>query len=651
MGEAGDLQVLLSPTNEFPSLMYEGLRFPETPELLHVKEPALVMPTQKPSDFFDRNERKMWKSWCELYGEDSPDRFVCFLDKIRSAKLTMPPNAKDALWYKDAVVYCLYVDLFAGNFTGLTKRLAYLQNLGVTCLWLLPILSSPMKDAGFDVDDYYRVRDDLLDASEQDALARQRHFDDFITEAHARGIAVVFDIAINHVSLDHAWFRSACESRASPYRDFFIWSDTKDALPQARIIFKGIEESNWSLAGEQYYIHRFFSHQPDLNYRNPAVLEAVTDVLLFWLRRGVDGFRADAVPFIWKEEGTHCEGLPQVHSLLRFFRAMVEYVQPSTMLLAEACQPPHDVVKYFGADDECQTAYHFPLMPRIFCALATHNRWPIQHTLLPEVTPPIPPLAQWFTFLRVHDELTLEMVSTQERQLLYSYFCRDKRWDFRQGEGISARLYDLMEGNTQRILMAYSVMFSLMGTPVLFYGDEFCKTNDEAFYAEQVALTGIHDSRYYNRGRVDWTSVDRQLADSSSPAYHVHSNVRMMARARAQYKSLGRGELRFLDPLLPKYARELAPPPMVLPGLDVTLGAAANHHVDRVLMYQRTTPAETLLVVNNLSPEAVHIDASVLGGLTGVDVLNQPLQVNEETCTLTLQPFEYRWIQLDSTRC
>eukprot|EP00698_Gefionella_okellyi_P011535 TRINITY_DN3046_c0_g1_i1.p1 TRINITY_DN3046_c0_g1~~TRINITY_DN3046_c0_g1_i1.p1 ORF type:complete len:565 (+),score=112.29 TRINITY_DN3046_c0_g1_i1:928-2622(+) len=563
----------------------------------------------------------------------------------------MPLNSKDALWYKDAVVYCLYVDLFAGNFTGLTKRLAYLQNLGVTCLWLLPILSSPMKDAGFDVDNYYMIRDDLLDASEQDAMARQRHFDEFITEAHSRGIAVVFDIAINHVSVDHAWFRSACESRSSPYRDFFIWSDTQDALPHARIIFKGIEDSNWAPTGDQFYIHRFFSHQPDLNYRNPSVLEAVTDVLMFWLRRGVDGFRADAVPFVWKEDGTNCEGLPQVHSLLRFFRAMVDYVQPSTMLLAEACQPPHDVVKYFGSDDECQTAYHFPLMPRIFCALATQNRWPIQHTLLPEVTPPIPPLAQWFTFLRVHDELTLEMVSTQERQLLYSYFCRDKRWDFRQGEGISARLYELMEGNTRRILMAYSIMFSLMGTPVLFYGDEFCKPNDEGFYAEQVALTGIHDSRYYNRGRVDWNHVNGQLQDETSHASLVHSGVRAMAHARAKFKSLGRGELRFLDPLVPAHMRDMirAPEQMSLPGFDssFTLGGPSIQ-VDNVLMYQRVTAAETLLVINNLSGEPVQLDAAPLSALRGVDILGQALNVNNDTCTLIMQPYEYRWIQLPS---
>jgi len=274
--------------------------------------------------------------------------FLFGADTIRDAKATCPPNAKDPLWYKDAVVYCLYVDLFAETFGGLVKRLDYLQDLGVTCLWLLPILSSPMNDAGFDIDDYYRVRDELLDGA-GNAEDRQRSFDEFMQQAHNRGIKVIFDIAMNHVSVEHAWFQQARQNVSSPYRDYFIWSNTRDKYSAARVIFKGIEHSKWAPMGDAFYMHRFFAHQPDLNYRNPAVLTAITEVLLYWLRRGVDGFRADAVPFMWKEENTNCEGLENVHILLQFMRAALDYVQPSTMLLAEACQPPHDVCSHTKA--------------------------------------------------------------------------------------------------------------------------------------------------------------------------------------------------------------------------------------------------------------------------------------------------------------
>lgn len=492
----------------------------------------------------------LFQAWRELYPDQSENillELIRELDDFRS-KLNLEPLEKE--WYKDAVVYSLYVDLFNRDFRGLTERLDYLQDLGVNCLWLLPILDSPMRDAGFDISDYRKIRPELSglgpDATPEDL---DRIFRKFLEEAHNRGLKVIFDIATNHISDQHPWFLEAMKSKDNPYRDFFIWSKDDRGYPEARIIFYGIEESNWKKAGDEYYFHRFFDFQPDLNYKNPRVLVEMSRNLLYWIERGVDGFRADAIPYIWKEQGTPCENHPKTHIVVKFFRGVLEAVRPGMLLLAEACQKPNEVVKYFGNGDECNAGYHFPLMPQIFKALAMQDREPVFHTLSRSVTPDIPSSAQWFTFLRCHDELSLELVYVTEddRKYIHESYCRRPEWDFRLGQGISARLSELMERDPARIGLILSVMLTLPGTPVIYYGDEFGKLNDEDFYKEMIRTVGKDDTRFLVRGKIDWGKVGAELADKSSYSSNVFSQVKSMLKARNEFRVFGKGDITWLD--------------------------------------------------------------------------------------------------------
>jgi maltose alpha-D-glucosyltransferase / alpha-amylase len=354
--------------------------------------------------------------WQDLYGSVKQAKLESFIDELKTAASVAPPPPPEG-WFKSVVVYSLYVDLFNHDFSGLTARLSYLQSLGVTCIWLLPVLDSPMRDAGFDVRDYRKIRPELVGGLESD---KQQVFTQFVAAAHGLGIRVIFDVAINHTSEEHVWFQESRKGPDNPYRDYYIWSDTDTGYADARIIFKGMMESNWQkLVGQGYYFHRFFESQPDLNFRNPDVLLELCRVLLFWVKVGVDGFRADAVPYLWKQEGTNCENLPGTHAIVKFFRAVLDMVRPGTMVLAEACQPPHDVVAYFGEGDECHAAYHFPVMPRIYLAMAEGRAKPIFEQLALDVTPAIPDACGWFSFLRCHDELTLEMVTPDERRAIH----------------------------------------------------------------------------------------------------------------------------------------------------------------------------------------------------------------------------------------
>jgi len=417
-------------------------------------------------------------------------------------------------WYKDAVVYSLYVDLFNKDFKGLTEKLDYLQKLGINCIWLLPILESPMRDAGFDISDYRVIRADLLGLSENVSKNKKIQLcKNFIDEAHRKNIRVIFDIAINHTSDQHSWFIQARSGKSNPYRDYYIWSDTTEKYRKARIIFEGLCKSNWQKEGYEYYFHRFFEFQPDLNYRNPKVLIEMTNNFLFWLNQGVDGFRADAIPYLWKDDGTDCENLPQTHLIVKFFRSVLDYVKPDTLLLAEACQPPHEVVKYFGDGDECHAGYHFPLMPQIYKAIEMQNASPIRNILSPHITPPLPESAQWFTFLRCHDELSLELVyvSEEDRKYIHEHYCHRPEWDFRLGQGISARLSELMKRNPEKIALAFSIMLSLPGTPVLYYGDEFGKVNDKTYYQEQKMITGKNDTRYWSEVELTGKNLNRSF--------------------------------------------------------------------------------------------------------------------------------------------
>lgn len=561
----------------------------------------------------------LFQVWEELYPEQPSDMLKVFtaeIDRFMTAK-TLPPLEKE--WYKDAVVYSLYVDLFNKDFVGLTARLDYLQSLGVNCLWLLPILESPMRDAGFDISDYRRIRKELAGLGENATDDQMRKlFGNFLKEAHSRGLRVIFDIATNHISEHHAWFKEARKSKDSPFRNFFIWSKDGKEYADARIIFYGIEESNWKKEGDEYYFHRFFDFQPDLNYRNPQVLIEMSRNLLFWMERGVDGFRADAIPYIWKEEGTACENLPKTHAIVRFFRTVIDLVRPNTLLLAEACQKPHEVVKYFGNGDECNAGYHFPLMPQIFKSVAMANRTPVVETLSLAVTPEIPAGAQWFTFLRCHDELSLELVyvTEEDRKYIHEHYCRKPEWDFRLGQGISARLAELMERDPARIGLIYSIMLSLPGTPVIYYGDEFGKFNDEAYYQEMKTTVGKDDTRFLVRGKIDWNNVKSALARPGSFESLVFIQVKTMLHARNAYPVFGRGKLSWVD-----------------------LQKPDGRQAGEIMAYYRRFDNIDILVVQNLSADEISLkwDISFRKSLLG----KVPEIGNGR---IKLQGFEYFWL-------
>ncbi|HYF27164.1 MAG TPA: alpha-amylase family protein, partial [Baekduia sp.] len=332
---------------------------------------------------------------------------------------------RDPLWFKKAVFYEIHLRGFfdgnddgSGDFLGLTEKLDYLQWLGVDCIWLLPFYPSPLRDGGYDIADFFGIHPDY---------GTLEDFAAFIQAAHQRGMRVIADLVMNHTSSDHPWFQEARSSPDSPKRDWYVWSDTTERYQDARIIFIDTEPSNWTWDEEAgaYYWHRFFSHQPDLNYDNPEVVEAMLDVLRFWLDLGLDGFRLDAVPYLIEREGTNCENLDETHEILKQVRETVDREYPDRVLLAEANQWPEDVVEYFGNDDECHMAFHFPVMPRMYMAIAQEDRHPI--TDIMRQTPDIPGNAQWAVFLRNHDELTLEMVTSRERDYLWSFYAADKR--------------------------------------------------------------------------------------------------------------------------------------------------------------------------------------------------------------------------------
>jgi len=515
-------------------------------------------------------------------------------------------------WYKDAVVYSLYADLFNNDFTGLTQKLDYLHDLGINCIWILPVLDSPMRDAGFDISDYKNIRSELLDKSGK--TNDQNIFRKFLTAAHEKGIKVIFDISMNHTSDEHPWFVEAAKSKDNPFRDYYIWSEDTDLYNEARIIFKGIETSNWEKKGDEYYFHRFFNFQPDLNYKNPQVLLEICEVLLFWQNAGVDGFRADATPYIWKEEGTECENLPKTHLVVKFFRAILDYIKPGSLLLAEACQQPAQVVEYMGNGDECHAAYHFPLMPRIFKSIAMQSGKPIEETLSKAFTPELPANGQWFTFLRCHDELSLELVyvTEEERKYLHKQYCLKPEWDFRLGEGISARLSELMQRDERRILLAYSIILTLPGTPVIYYGDEFGKFNDETYYNDMIRLTGKDDTRFLVRGKIDWDELSHNLENPDSFSSHIYNKLKLMLHIRNQHKTFGRGSIEF-----------------------ITLPGSVNRNL---LSFIRTYEQEKWLIIHNMTDHVAEIQLP--------DFAAKNVNALSNTSSQIIDPYGFSWIKI-----
>ncbi|MCX6234271.1 MAG: alpha-amylase family glycosyl hydrolase [Bacteroidetes bacterium] len=564
--------------------------------------------------------------WTELYPAIPLNALREFTGELETLKKSVQFEPLEPQWYKDAVVYSLYVDLFNKDFAGLIEKLDYLKSLGVNCLWLLPILKSPMRDAGFDISDYRSIRPDLLGLPHSASDAeRERVFIHFLQQAHENGIKVIFDIAINHTSEEHPWFMESRISSFGRYRDYYIWNSDDKKYSDARIIFKGLCASNWEKYGDAYYFHRFFEFQPDLNYHNPEVLLEMSKNLLFWLAKGVDGFRADAIPYIWKEEGTACENLHQAHVVVKFFRAVLDYVRPDTLLLAEACQKPNEVVKYFGNGDECHAGYHFPLMPQMFKALAMNDKSPVELTLSLDVTPGIPDNSQWFTFLRCHDELSLELVyvTEEDRKFIHDSYCRKPEWDFRLGQGISARLAELMDRDPRKIGLIFSVMLTLPGTPVVYYGDEFGKLNDEKYYSEMIRLTGKNDTRFLVRGMINWNELDEQLNLPGSYYASVYQQIKNQINIRRRFRCFGRGVIKW-----------------------VNITDSTQKPTTAVLSFIRSYRSENIYVLNNLSPE--HLTLKLPDDMdiaAPVDLLGARVDVDDQR-NLYLLPYGYLWLTI-----
>jgi maltose alpha-D-glucosyltransferase / alpha-amylase len=484
----------------------------------------------------------------------------------------------DTEWFKTAVFYEVLVRSFAdsngdgaGDFRGLTDKLPYLSWLGVDCLWVPPFYTSPMRDGGYDVADYTGI---------SEGTGTVADFAAFVAAAHDHGMRVVIDFVMNHTSDAHPWFQASRNDPDGPYGDFYVWSDTDDLYREARIIFVDTEASNWTWdpVRQQYFWHRFFSHQPDLNYDNPAVRAAIFEAMSFWLDQGVDGMRLDAVPYLFERPGTNGENLPETHALLRDVRRHIDAHYPGVVLLAEANQWPADVVDYFGdysvGGDECQMCFHFPVMPRIFMAVRRESRYPISEIL--EQTPPIPSGCQWGIFLRNHDELTLEMVTDEDRDYMWAEYAKDPR--MKANIGIRRRLAPLLDNNTNTIELFTALLLSLPGSPVLYYGDEI-GMGDNIWLGDRDAVrTPMQWTPDRNGGFSEATPGMLQLPMVQDPVYgYAAVNVeaqqanpssllhwtRRMLQVRREYAAFGLGgftDLGGSNPTVLSYAREHAHP-------------------------------------------------------------------------------------------
>ena len=554
---------------------------------------------------------------------------------MKREKMPPEPLIEDPLWYKDAIIYQTHVKAFFdsnadgyGDFAGITSRLDYIQTLGVNTLWLLPFYPSPLKDDGYDIASYEEIHETY-------GIVEQ--FKSFLNEAHGRGIRVVTELVINHTSDQHPWFQRARNAaKGSPEREWYVWSDDPNKYKDARIIFTDTEKSNWAWDGvaQQFYWHRFFSHQPDLNFDNPKVVEAVINVMRFWLRMGVDGLRLDAIPYLVEREGTTCENLPETHAVLKQLRAALDQEYPDRIFLAEANQWPADVRPYFGDGDECHMAFHFPLMPRMFMAIRREDRTPIVEIMAR--TPHIPDNCQWAIFLRNHDELTLEMVTDEERDYMYREYARDKR--MRINFGIRRRLAPLMENGRRQMELMNALLMSMPGTPIVYYGDEI-GMGDNVYIGDRSGVrTPMQWSDDKNAGFSEADNAALYAPVIVDPPYGYHSiNVEAQERTptsllrwmrrligvRKAQKAFGRGSQEFLHP--------------------------ANK---RVLVFLRRYQDEIVLCVNNLSRYAqpVELDLSQFAGHVPVELWScEPFpSIGTLPYFFTMAPHGFLWFRVVS---
>lgn len=584
------------------------------------------------------------------------------------------PNAKrrftdDPLWYKDAVIYQVHVKSFLdadndgiGDFAGLISKLDYIAELGVNTIWLLPFYPSPRRDDGYDIAEYRGVHSDYGSVAD---VKR------FIHEAHKRRLRVITELVINHTSDQHPWFQRARNAKpGSAARDFYVWSDTDSAYSQTRIIFTDTEKSNWTWdpVANAYYWHRFFSHQPDLNFDNPAVLRTIIRIMRFWLDMGVDGLRLDAVPYLIEREGTSNENLPETHAILKQIRAEVDRNYPDRMLLAEANMWPEDVKTYFGDSDECQMAFHFPLMPRMYLALAQEDRFPITDIL--RQTPEIPPDCQWAVFLRNHDELTLEMVTEEERAYMYNFYAGERR--ARLNVGIRRRLAPLLKRDRRRLQLLNSLLLSMPGTPVIYYGDEIGMGDNIHLGDRDGVRTPMQWTPDRNGGfsRVDPARLvlpcimDNQYgyqsinveAQQADPHSLLNWMKRMLA-IRKQYQAFGRGPLKLLYPDNRKilcYLRTYSPnAPEVSPTGDSSQEShseAVSGVADSQHNQGQNQDSQVILCVANMSSaaQAVTLELGEFSGLYPVEMINGSIFpcITAQPYVLTLAPFDFFWFRL-----
>ncbi len=536
----------------------------------------------------------------------------------------------ETLWYKNAVFYQVYVRAFKdssgdghGDLQGLTQKLEYLKDLGVDCLWLMPIYPSPLRDDGYDIADYYNIAETFGTIDD---------FKKLLESAHARGIRLIMDLVMNHTSDEHPWFQAARSDRRSTYRDYYVWSDTNQKYTDARVIFVDSEPSNWTWDEQagQYYWHRFYASQPDLNYDNPQVQTKMLNVARFWLDLGIDGFRADAVPYLFERDGTSCENLPETHAYLKKLRAFLDEHYPDRILLCEANQWPEDVRPYFGEGDEFHMGFHFPIMPRIYMALKKGRGDNLRDIL--RRTPSIPENCQWCTFLRNHDELTLEMVTPAERQWIWEEYAPEPR--MRLNLGIRRRLAPLLDNDPRKIKLANSLLFTLPGSPIIYYGDEI-GMGDNIWLDDR---NGVRTPMQWNNGQNAGFS-DAPNGDLFSPLIdddvygprrvNVHdqrrdpasiwSSVRQMLQVRKDHRAFGWGDFEWLD--------------------------CDNEHM---AIFRRHRGEETLLAIHNLadSRELLTLDEAI--GVSLRDLFsNKKIKKNGQRLDLELNPYEFLWLQYE----